>query len=272
MPRSLYQKALALIGAIAVLFILGFLILPALVVTIAAFNDKALLSFPPQGLSWRWFSHAIAYQDFRLGFQNGVIVTLWSSTIALVVGAAFSIALDRYQFRFKRTIEGVLVSPLFIPHFTVGLGFLILAAQVRVAGTYAIVIVCHVILVLPFVLRSVYVSLRNLDPRFELAAASLGAPPHRVLTTVTLPLLLPGLVSGWLFGAILSFNEFTASLFVTAQRTQTLPVAMYNYVREYADPSMAALSVMYIVATAALLTVANAYLGLGKVLNVEHSR
>ena len=83
---------------------------------------------------------------------------------------------------------------------------------------------------------------------------------------------LPGLVGGWLLAAILSFNEFTASLFVTAQRTQTLPVAMYNYVREYADPSMAALSVMYIVATATLLTVANAYLGLGKVLNVEPRR
>ena len=128
------------------------------------------------------------------------------------------------------------------------------------------------ILVLPFVLRSVYVSLRNLDQRLELAAASLGAPPHRVLVTITLPLLLPGLVSGWLFAAILSFNEFTASLFVTSQRTQTLPVAMYNYVRDYADPSMAALSVMYIVATAALLTFANAFLGLGKVLNVEHDR
>ena len=127
-------------------------------------------------------------------------------------------------------------------------------------------------LVLPFVLRSVYVSLRNLDRRLELAAASLGASPARVIATITLPLLLPGLVGGWLLAAILSFNEFTASLFVTAQRTQTLPVAMYNYVREYADPSMAALSVMYIVATATLLTVANTYLGLGKVLNVEPRR
>src|SRR5439155_13850180 len=119
------------------------------------------------------------------------------------------------------------------------------------------------------VLRSVYVSLRNLDQSLELAAASLGAPPHRVLLTVTLPLLLPGLISGWLFAAILSFNEFTASLFVTAQRTQTLPVAMYNYVREFADPSMAAISVIYIVVTATLLTFANMFLGLAKVLNVE---
>ena len=86
--------------------------------------------------------------------------------------------------------------------------------------------------------------------RLELAAASLGAAPSRVLMTITLPLLLPGLVSGWLFAAILSFNEFTASLFVTTQHTQTLPVVMYNYVREYADPSMAALSVIYIIAIA----------------------
>ena len=130
----------------------------------------------------------------------------------------------------------------------------------------------HKLLVLPFVLRSVYVSLKNLDQRFELAAASLGASPRNVLLTVTLPLLAPGLVSGWLFAAILSFNEFTASLFVTSQRTQTLPVAMYNYVREYADPSMAAVSLMYIVATATVLIIANAYLGLGKMLDVEHGR
>jgi putative spermidine/putrescine transport system permease protein len=135
-----------------------------------------------------------------------------------------------------------------------------------------VVVVCHVVLVLPFVLRSVYISLRNLDRRLELAAESLGARPVRVLFTVTLPLLVPGLVSGWLFAAILSFNEFTASLFVTSQRTQTLPVAMYNYVREYADPTMAAMSLIFIVVTALLLIIANAFFGLGKVLNVDHGR
>jgi putative spermidine/putrescine transport system permease protein len=272
MPQSTYQRLLGWLGRLVVLLILGFLILPAAVVTIAAFNEKAILSFPPQAWSLRWFARAIEYQDFRDGFRNGLIVTAWSSTIALLVGAMFAFVLDRYNFRFKSAIEGVLLSPLVIPHFTVGLGFLILAAQLGWARGFAVVIVCHVVLVLPFVLRSVYVSLRNLDQSLERAAASLGAPPSRVLLTITLPLLLPGLVSGWLFAAILSFNEFTASLFVTAQRTQTLPVAMYNYVREFADPSMAALSVMYIVGTAALITFANVFLGLGKVLNIEQSR
>ena len=271
MPRSPFQHVLRIVGALIVITILGFLVLPAAVVTLAAFNDKAILAFPPAQYSWRWFVKAIEYEDFRAGARNGAIVTVWASSIALIIGAAFAFAIDRYQFRFKSFIETILLSPLVIPHFTVGLGFLILAAELGVARGFAVVIVCHVVLVLPFVLRSVYVSLRNLDQRYELAAASLGAPPGRVLLTITLPLLLPGLVSGWLFAAILSFNEFTASLFVTSQRTQTLPVAMYNYVREYADPSMAALSVMYIVATALLLTFANTFLGLGKVMNVERS-
>jgi putative spermidine/putrescine transport system permease protein len=272
MPGLFSQRALRLFGALVVAAILGFLLLPAVVVALAAFNGRAILSFPPDTWSWRWFAKALAYEDFRAGLRNGLIVTAWTSVIALAVGAAFAFVLDRYEFRFKPTLETVLLSPLVIAHFTVGLGFLILAAQLGVARGYAVVVVTHVVLVLPFVLRSVYVSLRNLDRRLELAAASLGAPPARVLATITLPLLLPGLVSGWLFAAILSFNEFTASLFVTVQRTQTLPVAMYNYVREYADPSMAAISVIYIVATAALLTFATLFLGLGKVLNVEQAR
>jgi putative spermidine/putrescine transport system permease protein len=272
MPRSSLQRLLQLGGTLTVLAVLGFLLLPTFVVALAAFNASALPSFPPQAWSLRWFAKAIAYHDFQEGLRSGLIVTSLASLIALMVGATFGFALDHYRFRFKSLIEGVLLSPLFVPHFTVGLGFLILAAQIGLVGSYALVVACHVILVLPFVLRSVYVSLRNLDRRLELAAASLGAPPRRVLMTVTLPLLLPGLVSGWLFAAILSFNEFTASLFVTTQRTQTLPVVMYNYVREYADPSMAALSVIYIVAISALLAAANVWLGLDKILNVEGNR
>jgi putative spermidine/putrescine transport system permease protein len=196
---------------------------------------------------------------------------LVSSCLALAIGTAIAYAIERYDFAGKKTLESVLLAPLVVPHFVVGLGFLMLAAQLGLARTYTAVVICHVVLVMPFVLRSVYISLRNLDPRLELAAASLGASPARVLVTVTLPLMAPGLVCGWMFAAILSFNEFTASLFVTSQRTQTLPVAMYNYVREYADPSMAALSAIFIALTAALLVLADRFLGLGKVLNVDEA-
>jgi putative spermidine/putrescine transport system permease protein len=256
-------------GNAAVAMILLFVILPAIVVTLAAFNDRAILAFPPQAWSLRWFFRAVNYADFRKGFWNGLTVTAWASTLALVVGAAVAYAINRYDFPLKRALEGVLLSPLVIPHYTVGLGLLMLAAQTGAGRGFPLVILTHVVLVLPFVLRSVFISLQNLDTRLELAAASLGAAPLRVLLTVTLPLLAPGLLSGWLFAAILSFNEFTATLFVSSQATQTLPVAMYNYVREFADPTLAALSVIYITVTAVLLTLANACMGLGKVLNVD---
>lgn len=272
MRRRPGERALSLLGQALVGLILAFIILPAVVVTIAAFNERAILSFPPTSYSTRWFARALGYRDFQTGLRNGLIVTLWASSLALLIGAGFAIALKRYAFRFKATIEGVLLSSLIIPHFTIGLGLLILASGLGVSRGYAIVVLTHVILVLPFVIRSVYISLQSIDERLELVATSLGAPPGRVLTTVTLPLLAPGLVSGWLFAAILSFNEFTASLFVTSQATQTLPVAMYNYVREFADPTLAAISVIYIVITATLLTLANRFLGLGKVLNVEQAR
>ncbi len=177
MARPISHRLMSFAGRALVVAILGFIILPAFVVAIASFNDKAMLSFPPQQLSLRWFYNAINYRDFQTGFYNGLIVMLASSFLALVVGAAFAYVIDRYQFRGKDVIEGLLLAPLVVPHFTVGLGMLILAAQIGAARTFRVVIVCHVILVLPFVLRSVYISLRNLDQRLELAAASLGAQP-----------------------------------------------------------------------------------------------
>src|SRR5256886_12957771 len=150
MPRLPSQWRLRLLGGVTVSAILGFLLLPALVVTLAAFNSRAILSFPPESWSWRWFIKAIAYDDFQAGFRNGLIVTAWASSIALVVGAAFAFALERYDFRLKRTLETVLLSPLVVPHFTIGLGFLILAAQVGLARGDAVVVACHLVVVLPF--------------------------------------------------------------------------------------------------------------------------
>lgn len=269
MTRSNNDKWVTLLGRLLVIAILVFVMLPTIVVFISAFSSTSVLFFPPKGWSLRWFERAVSYDDFRQGFYSGLIVTAWASTLAVIIGTTLAIAIERYTFSCKQVLEGVLLSPLFIPHFTIGLGLLMLVSQLGLSRGYGLVIFCHVVLVLPFVLRSVYVSLKNLEQRIELAAASLGASPLRVVWTITIPLILPGLLGGWMFAAILSFNEFTASLFITTQSTQTLPVAMYNYVREFADPTLAALSVIYITVTAVILIVANKFLGLGKVLNVE---
>jgi putative spermidine/putrescine transport system permease protein len=267
--KSSLPLPLRIAGPVLVALLLAFVLLPVVVVTIASFNEKAIIAFPPESYSLKWFERVFSYPDFHEGFKASMVITGWSSFLALAIGTCLSIAVKRMEFKGKRALLAILHSPLVVPHFTLGLGLLILVSQASIQRGYGVVILCHVMLVLPFVMRSVYVSMENLDERLEQVAASLGASPLKVLFTVTIPLLAPGLFGGWLFAAIMSFSEFTASLFVTTQDTQTLPVAMYNYVREFADPTLAALSVVYIAVTAAVLAFAHYFLGLGKILNIE---
>lgn len=269
MNKTFLDHLLDWSGRILLALILGFVMLPLIVVAIASVNESAILSFPPKGWSLRWYANAFQYRDFAEGLMNSLKIAGIAAVIALVAGAGFAYVIDRYDFRFKALLNGILMSPLIIPNFTIGLGLLILSAAASLPRSLWLVVTVHIIIVMPFVIRSVYVSLRNFEKRFEQAAESLGAGPRQVLMTVTLPLLVPGLVSGGLFAAILSFNEFTASLFVVNQRTQTLPVAMYNYVREYADPTLAAVSVIYVLIVAVALLIVHKIFRLEKVLNVE---
>lgn len=177
MKRSRSDQRLLRCGQIGIVMILLFVMLPAIVVTIASFNASSVLAFPPRGYSLKWFQNAIAYRDFQQGLWNGLIVTLWASTLATLIGTTLAIIIKRYNFQGKQFLEGLLLSPLFIPHFMVGLGLLMLVSQFNLTRGYAVVVFCHVLLVLPFVLRSVYVSLHNLDLRTELVAAS-RVQPH----------------------------------------------------------------------------------------------
>lgn len=258
-----------LIGSVRLLVVLvvTFVVAPAIVIVMSAFNEPAFMSFPPKAYSVKWFYAALANPDFQRGFANSIWVMVWASTLAVIVGTGFSIAMRRGEFAGKNLLESVILSPLVVPHFTIGLGILMLFVNVNMVQGFAPVVLCHVILVLPFVIRSVYISLHNLDLRLELAAGSLGATPRRVLTSITLPLLLPGIVGGWIFAAILSFNEFTGTVFVVSQSTRTLPVAMYNHVRESTDPAVAAVATLYIAVTMIVILLAFAFLGPGKGLN-----
>jgi putative spermidine/putrescine transport system permease protein len=253
----------------AVVAILTYMTVPAVVVLATSFSPSATLEFPPSGFSLRWYEKAALYPDFRDALNNGLIVTVFASSLALLAGSALAFLISRYRFKGQSALEAVLSSPLIIPHFTTGFGFLLLGAQLGVTQSYAIVVAAHVLLVLPFVTRTVHVSLQNVDPNLERSAANLGASPLKVLTRITLPLMLPGMVGGWLIAAILSLTEFTASLYVTANRTQTLPVAMYTYIREYTDPTIAAVSALLILATTIVMLIANQLLGLRRVLSVE---
>lgn len=249
--------------------ILLFLTLPAFVVIMTSVNPTEVLKFPPQGFSMRWYVRAFTYEDFQEAFYNGLIVTLTASTIASLVGIASAYVINRFAFFGRKTLDFLLSSPLIIPRFTTGFGFLLVGSSLSLTNSYALVIFTHVVLVLPFVTRSVYVSLSNIDRSLERSAANLGASPANVLLRITLPLLTPGIVGGWIVAAILSLTEFTASLYVTSNSTQTLPVAMYTYVREYTDPTIAAISAILIISTTFGMFLVDKFLGLKRILAIE---
>src|SRR5438034_423778 len=260
------------IGRVVVGLLVGFMTLPTAVVVVASFNPTAILSFPPERLSPRWYENALTYAQFQRAAVNSVIVTGASALLALPLGTAAALALVRRPLRARGFWSAMLLSPLIIPGVAIGLGFLILAARFGLLANRAVLIAAHTVLVLPFVIRSVAVSVANLDPQLERAAASLGARPRRVFRRVTLPLLRPGLFAAVLFAVIVSVNEFVVSLFVSTRVTEILPVAMFTYVVNYTDPTMAALSTLFIGATLIAVLLTDRLLGLSRILHIGDDR
>jgi putative spermidine/putrescine transport system permease protein len=252
-------------GRLAVLLLLAFMTLPTVVVIAVSFNPTAIMSFPPAGVSLRWYANALTYPQFQRAAVNSAWVTLGASLLALPIGTAAALGLERGRRRGRIVWATVLLSPLVVPGVAAGLGFLILAAALGLLRSRAVLIAAHVVMVLPFVVRSVWVSVRNLDPALERAAASLGASPWRVFRRVTLPLLRPGLFAGFLFALVVSANEFVVSLFVSTRVTEILPVAMFTYVVNYTDPTIAALSSLFIALTFAVVWAADRLFGLAAV-------
>lgn len=250
---------------VAVAALLAFMTLPTLVVIGVSFNPTAILSFPPAGFSLRWYGNVLTYPQFQRAAVNSLVVTAAAVALALPAGTLAALALERGRLRGRSVWAAALLSPLVVPGVAAGLGFLILAAALGLLRSRVVLVAAHVALVLPFVVRSVWVSVRNLDPALERAAASLGATPWRVFRRVTLPLLRPGLFAGLLFAVVVSLNEFVVSLFISNRVTEILPVAMFTYVVNYTDPTIAALSSLFIVATFSVVWLADRYVNLSRV-------
>jgi putative spermidine/putrescine transport system permease protein len=258
-----------MIGRAVVWLLLAFLTLPTVVVIVVSFNPTAIMAFPPDGFSLRWYGNALSYPQFQRAAVNSLWVTLGASLLALPIGTAGALALERGRLRGRTLWATVLLSPLVVPGVAAGLGFLILAAALGLLRSRILLVVAHVALVLPFVVRSVWVSVKNLDPALDRAAASLGAPPWRTFRRVTLPLLRPGLFAGFLFALVVSANEFVVSLFISTRVTEILPVAMFSYVVNYTDPTIAALSSLFIAATFVVVWVADRFFGLASVFLLD---
>ncbi len=249
------------IGCTAPLAALGyaFLLAPLVLVAVMSVSGDPYLTFPPHSLSLRWY-RALAQngpmlEAARTSLGLGVLVT----ALALLAGVPAAFALARNAA--ARWVAGALSAPLLLPTLIVGLGLLLVLQPLGLVATWPGLALAHLVIVLPFVVRLMTTAFAGLPQAVAEAAATLGAGPWRSFALVTLPLVLPGLLASATLAFLVSFDETVISLFMVGPRLTTLPIALFRYTESRADPLVAALAVVLIVLTAAVVLAVDRLVG-----------
>ncbi|WP_233515139.1 ABC transporter permease [Marinitenerispora sediminis] len=252
---------LTLLAAVAFTIMLG----PVVILLGVAFTAGSTLTFPPEGLSLRWFGAALAYQPFLDSFRTSVVVALTSTLFALALGIPAAVALHRGSLPGRRVLENLFLSPVIVPELVLGLAlFQQIMVGLHSTATAALVL-GHTVLLLPYAVRVAGASLALADPRLEEAARGLGAGPVRTFFSVTLPVMRPGILSAAILAFVTSLNNVPLSLLLTGPGVATLPVEMLNYVQSSFDPVVAAVSVLLLAGSVAVALVTERLVGFTKV-------
>jgi putative spermidine/putrescine transport system permease protein len=262
-------------------FVFLFLIAPIIIIIPLSFNaepyftfTQEMLSFDPKGYSLRWYdrilTHGMANPDIpRDGVwwndawnngqwihsvKNSVIIGVASTIVATVLGTIAALGLSRPEMPFRRLIMALLISPMIVPLIITATGLFFFYSTVGLAHTYLGIILAHAMLGIPFVIITVTATLVGFDHSLTHAAASLGATPLTTFRQVILPLILPGVISGALFAFVTSFDEVVVVLFVASFDQHTIPLQMWNGIREQISPTILAVATILVIFSIILLT------------------
>jgi putative spermidine/putrescine transport system permease protein len=245
---------------------LGFLLAPILIVCAVAFTPEGYLSLPTNGVSLRWFYAIGDNPEFVRAFRDSLVLGALSSTVAVAFSIPAALAIARHQFPGREVMTALFLSPLMVPHIVLGIAFLRFFTQIGLGGTFTGLVLSHVVIIIPFALRLILASSTGMDRSIENAAASLGASSFATFRRVTLPLILPGVASGWVLAFINSFDEVTMTVFIASPETTTLPVRLFLYIQDNIDPLVAAVSAALIFMTVAAMLVLDRLYGLERLL------
>lgn len=214
-------------GVLLVGFIVAFLLSPPLIIISTAFSPTTFPTFPPRGVSLRWFLEFLHDTDYLRAFKNSLIIALITTFISMTVGTMASFALDRFAFRGSEKLKSIFLSPLIFPKIILAIALVQLFYLLGLMATLPGLLIGHVIVTIPFVIQTVSASLSRMDRSLEEAAHTLGAGSFQVFFRVTLPLIIYGVIAGGIFSFVISFNEIYISLFLTGPRFSTLPVRIF---------------------------------------------
>jgi len=234
---------------VVVVFLLG----PLIAVLPLSFTDSVFLNYPIPGYSTRWFRELIQAESWRLSIVNSLIIGSGTTVLATLLGTLAALGLRRTRSSLALSaVRTLFLLPMVVPAVVLGVGMQLMFARYQLVNTYIGVIIAHTVVAVPFVLVNVSSALQGVDARLEHAAASLGASPPTVLFSVTLPIALPGIVSGALFAFATSLDEVVLTLFVAGPNQRTLARQMFASIRENISPAIVAAAAVFIVGTIVL--------------------
>lgn len=214
------------VTALAFLVVIG----PIAVVVLAAFSPTEFFTFPPPGLSLRWFVEFFRLDNMRGAFALSCELALVSSCLATVLATMAALALVRRRGVVAGLLQALFLAPLVFPTIILGLALLLFYKTLGMA-TFPGLVLAHVLVGTPYCFRAVLTSLQGFDFTLEEAGQSLGAGPWRTFALITLPVIWPGLLSGWFFAFIVSFGELNTALFLTGPGQTTLPIEIFSYLQ-----------------------------------------
>jgi putative spermidine/putrescine transport system permease protein len=248
-------------GATTVLAIV-FLIAPTIIVLITSLTASESLRFPPPGLSLRWYYALIDADQMQRAAWNSLIIAFWTMIFAVVLGTAASIAIARSCFAWVKACDLLFISPLLLPALAFGFAALVYINKLGLSPSIPLLVLGHVIVCVPFVLRTTIAALSQLDPALLDASHSLGGSPWMTFRRVTLPLIAPGLGSGAFLAFMASFDNIPVSLFLADERNEVLPIHLWQQIDTNLDVRTAAASGLIVIFTLALMLLAERLAGL----------
>lgn len=245
------------------------LLAPAVVVLVVSFSAGEYLTFPPPGLSLRWYATLFANGPLMQALGTSLVLGLAVSALALLLGGPAAYAIARLDFPGKGVVAGLLAAPLLLPTLVLGLGLLLAFQPLRLVATWPGLMLGHSLVAIPFAVRIMVQAFAAVPREVEEAAWTLGATPLRAALRVTLPIAAPGAVAAGALAFLVSFDETVISLFLVGPRLTTLPVVMFQYAETRSDPLVAALAMALIAVALVVVLLVERLVGFQRALAKE---
>jgi putative spermidine/putrescine transport system permease protein len=238
-----------------VILVCLFILAPVIFVVVASFQNARYLAFPIEEYSLRWYVDALRQPEWRRSLVQSLQLAVQATVVATVLGTMAGLAIHYHTFRGKTLVILAFLSPLLLPELLTSLALLYYFASAGLSGTYTSLLLAHIIITLPFVVRMVMTALPNVTRDLEEAARTLGANEFVTLMKVTLPLIAPAIRGGAFFAFAISYNNVLMSLFLGSPRVTLLPIKIWQHLEFVADPTVAAVSTLFLLITFVLMLV-----------------